>query len=162
MEKWNLRFKEVIELIQKSTVTKGYTCIHIKFSYPQVQCPFSHTYFIIFHQMSTSLEDPSQQCLTRNWNNAIWVLFEIMPIFFFFLRWSKDSLESAGWLDIQALEREKEGSGITVRWSITDPHKLVDIRWISCVQVYWRTCHSHVGLWGRGKLIHVNMQKCFK
>lgn len=159
METWNLRFKEVIEPTQKPTVTKGSTCNHIKFSYPQVQCPFSHTYFIIPHQMSTSFEDLFQQCLTRNWNNATWILFEIMP--FFFLRWSKGSLESAGWLDIQALEREKEGSGITVRWSMTDPHKLVDIRWISCVQVYWRTCHSHVGLWGRGKLIHVNMQKCF-
>jgi len=128
LEKWNVRFREVIELTQKSTVTKAYTCIHIKFSYPQVQRPFSHTYFIIPHQMSTSLEDPSQQCPTRNWNNAIWVLFEITPIFSFFLRWSKDSLESAGWLDIQALEREKEGSGISVRWSITDPHKLVDTR----------------------------------
>lgn len=161
MEKWNLRFKEVTELTQKTIVTKGYTHIHIKFSYPQVQCPFSHTCYIIPHQTSTSSEDSSQQCLTRNWNNAIWVLFEIMPIYFFFLRWSKGSLKSGGSLDIQDLEREKEVSGITVRRSNTDPHKLVDIRWISCVQVYRRTYHSHVGLCGRGKLIHVNMQKCF-
>lgn len=83
LETWNLRFKKVIELTQKPTVTKGYTCNHIKFSYPQVQCPFSHTYFIIPHQMSTSFEDLFQQCLTRNWNNATWVLFEIMPFFFF-------------------------------------------------------------------------------
>lgn len=86
LEEWNLRFKEVTDLTQKTIVTKGYTHIHIKFSYPQVQCPFSHTCYIIPHQTSTSSEDSSQQCLTRNWNNAIWVLFEIMPIYFFFFK----------------------------------------------------------------------------
>lgn len=32
-----------------------------------------------------------------------------------FQRWDKDSLESAGWVDIQPLEKEKEGSGSIVR-----------------------------------------------
>lgn len=149
----------MIELTQNPTMTKRLNLDSYQGLLTPDSVPFL-THSTVSHQMSASFEDSFQHYTTKI------VIMQLSSLWdyakhFSFQRWGTNSPESAGWGDTQPLEKEKEGSGIIVRWNVTEPHKLVEVWCISYVQVYWRTCHSYIGLWDRGKLIQVNMQKCF-
>lgn len=147
-----MRIRKVIELTQGPRVTKRLNLDSYQGLLTPDSVPFL-TYSIVSHQMLASFEDSFQHYTTINYNNAFEFSLWDCAKDFYFQRGGTNSPRSTGWGDIQPLEKEKELSGIIVRWNMTDPHKLVEVWWISCVQVYWRTCHSHIGLWGRGMLI---------